>query len=327
MNIGSVVLDSPTVLAPLAGITNLAFRLLVKGLGCGLVCSEMVSANALVRRSAKTMAMLASDPAEKPVSFQIFGADPAVMAEAARIVAGAGADLIDLNLGCSVKKVVRTGAGAALMRDPQRAAAVFAAVRRAVAIPLTIKIRSGWDHSGDQALQIARLAQDCGVDAISVHPRSASQGFAGRADWSVIAAVKKTVGIPVIGNGDICGPEDALAMRAQTGCDGLMVGRAAIANPWLPGRIDAALKGLDLGDPDLDQRRRLILAYVADMVRCGGEKSACLMLRSRLGWFVKGLADASRFRNAIRQLGSQAEAVDRIEAYFDDLARLADRPA
>lgn len=320
MRIGPLVLASPTVLAPLAGITNLPFRLLVKRLGCGLVCSEMVSANALVRRSIKTHAMLVSDPAEKPVSFQVFGSEPDALAEAARMVADAGADIVDLNLGCAVKKVVRTGAGVALMRDPRHAAAVFAAVRKAVGIAFTIKIRSGWDHSGDQALAIARIAEDAGVDGISVHPRSAAQGFAGRADWSVIARVKAAVSLPVIGNGDITSPQDALAMMAQTGCDGVMVGRAAIASPWLLGRIAAAMEGRLIDDPDQDQRQRLILGYIDDMVQFCGEKTACLMLRSRLGWFVKGLPEASGFRQSIRHLASQSEAIARVTTYFRELA-------
>jgi len=167
------------------------------------------------------------------MTVQIFGADPGMMAEAAGMVEAAGADILDINFGCSVKKILKSGAGAALMRTPERARAVLTAVRRRIRIPLTIKIRAGWDASGEQALELARIAEDCGVDAVAVHPRTAVQGFRGRADWSVIAAVKSAVAIPVIGNGDIAEPEDALRMRRTTGCDAVMVGRAAIGAPWL----------------------------------------------------------------------------------------------
>jgi len=226
-SIGAVGVPNRTVLAPLAGIGNLPFRLLCKEGGAGLVCAEMVSAKGLVYGSSKTRAMLASAPAERPLSLQIFGADPESMAEAARMVAAAGADILDINFGCSVRKVVKTGAGVALMRTPRTAAAVLQAVRQAVDIPLTVKIRSGWSAAGEQALEIARIAADCGVDAVAVHPRTASQGFAGRADWSLIGRVKALLPIPVIGNGDINTPEDAARMRDETGCDAVMVGRAA----------------------------------------------------------------------------------------------------
>ena len=233
MNIGNVRVDNPTVLAPLAGITNLPLRLLAKEAGCGLVCSEMISSNGLVHQSEKTHRLMDSPPEEKPFSVQIFGADPGIMAEAAQIVAASGADIVDINFGCSVKKVLKTGSGSALMKRPGLAREVLSAIRKAVSIPVTIKIRSGWDRSGAQALEIAGIAEDCGVDAIAVHPRTAAQGFRGKADWKIIAAVKKQAGIPVLGNGDIQIPEDALKMFAQTGCDGVMIGRAAIGNPWI----------------------------------------------------------------------------------------------
>ena len=186
MIIGSLQLENDSVLAPLAGITDLPFRMLAKEAGCALVCSEMISSNALVFKNAKTMQMLSSRPEEKPLSVQIFGSKPAIMAEAARMVADSGADIVDINFGCSVKKVVKTGAGVALMRSPDDAARVIGAVRAAVDIPLTIKIRSGWDPSGEQAVATAKIAQDSGADAVAVHPRTASQGFRGSADWNVV---------------------------------------------------------------------------------------------------------------------------------------------
>jgi nifR3 family TIM-barrel protein len=230
--------DNPTILAPLAGITNLPFRRIAKRGGAGIVCSEMISANGLVHRSQKTYQMLDTHPDEKPLSVQIFGSDPAIMAEAAKIVEASGsADILDINFGCSVRKILKSGAGAALMKIPDKARAILKAVRNAIRIPLTIKIRSGWDASGKDAMLISQIAQDCGVDAIAVHPRTASQGFSGKADWAIIAEVRKSVSIPVIGNGDIVSPEDAIRMTDMSGCDAVMIGRAAIGNPYIFSQI------------------------------------------------------------------------------------------
>ena len=218
MKIGSVVLDNITILAPLAGITNLPFRLLAKASGCGLVCSEMISASGLVHRSPKTHELLESRIEEKPLSVQIFGSDPYIMAEAAAMVEDSGADILDINLGCAVKKVLKTGSGAALMKTPNKVEKIFLAVRRSISIPLTVKMRAGWDKSGGEAFAIAKVAEAGGVDGITVHPRLATQGFGGKADWSLIAAIKNSVSIPVIGNGDIVTPEDVFAMKKETGC-------------------------------------------------------------------------------------------------------------
>ena len=233
MKIGTVALDNPLILAPMAGITQLPFRRLAKEAGCGLVVSEMISAHGLVYGGRKTAELLESDPAERPLSVQIFGADPHIMMEAARIVQARGADILDINLGCSVRKIIRQGAGAALMREPKTLEAVLKTIRPAVSLPLTVKIRSGWDHSGDQAVAVGRIAEDCGVDAVAIHPRTAVQGFGGTADWSLIARLKESVSIPVIGNGDIQGPDDVLRMQRQTSCDAVMIGRASMGNPWI----------------------------------------------------------------------------------------------
>lgn len=327
MKIGGVTLSSPTVLAPLAGITNLPFRLIAKENGCGLVCSEMISANGLVYRSGKTHTMLESAAEERPLSVQIFGADPFIMSEAAAMVEASGADILDINFGCSVKKVLRTGAGAALMRDVFKAEAVVGAVRKAVRIPLTLKIRTGWDRSGKQAVEIAKMAENAGADAVAVHPRTAQQLFQGNADWSVIAAVKEAVAIPVIGNGDIDSPDAALAMFSQTGCDAVMVGRHAMASPWIFSQIDARLHALQIPVPTLAIRREMMIRYVQASVCHLGEKTACLNMRSRLGWFVRGLPDSSRFRESIKYVSSEKEALDRIDIYMDRLASREDVPA
>jgi tRNA-dihydrouridine synthase B len=314
--IGRAIIANPTVLAPLAGITNLPFRLLAKAGGAGLVCSEMISANGLIYGSRKTAAMLDSVPEERPLSVQLFGADPALMAEAARIVAASGADILDINFGCSVRKIVKTGAGVALMREPLRAAALLAAVRRAVDIPLSIKIRSGWTADGDQALEIARIAEDCGVDAVTVHPRTAGQGFAGRADWSLIGRIADRVRIPVIGNGDILTPGDAVRMQTETGCRAVMIGRAAIGNPWIFGQINSLRANGAYAAVTPAQRRAAMRRYVSATVDYCGEAVGCRLLRSRLGWFVRGLPHNTRFRESIKHLSSQDEALLAIDGYF-----------
>jgi len=316
MRIGTVTLDHPLIMAPLAGITDLPFRLIARQAGCGLVCSEMISANGLVHQSYKTLRMLGSDPAEKPLSVQIFGADPAVMAEAARIVEESGADILDINFGCSVRKVVKTGSGAALMRTPNKAEAILKAVRKAVLIPVTIKVRSGWDRSGDQAVEIANIAEACGTDLVAVHPRTATQGFRGQADWTLIKRVKQAISLPVVGNGDILNAQDALRMFAQCGCDGVMVGRAAIGNPWIFDQIRKARTGEMPLQIDLAMRREGMVRYLNAAIAFHGEAVACRMMRSRLGWFVKGLSHNVRFREAIKTIESRSEALSLIDKYF-----------
>jgi len=317
MKIGSVELDNRVILAPLAGITHLPFRLLAKEAGCALVYSEMISSNGLVQNSKKTRWFTKSIDKEKPLSVQIFGAEPFIMADAAQIVASTGADIIDINCGCSVKKVIKNGAGAALMRNLQNAEAVFFAVKRSVNIPVTIKIRSGWDKSGRQALQLAEIAEKCGVDAIAVHPRTALQGFKGKADWSIIGKIKKKVSIPVIGNGDIGTPQDAVRMLEETGCDGLMIGRAAIGNPSIITRVIALMQGDDLPDMDIARHFNIMIKYTKACVKHFGEKRACRMMRSRLCWFVKGLPDSGRFRRAINRVSSEDEALELVASYKD----------
>jgi tRNA-dihydrouridine synthase B len=319
MQIGSLTLENNTILAPLAGITNLPFRLLAKEAGCGLVCSEMISSHGLVYKSEKTEKMLDSTPEEKPLSVQLFGARPDFMAEAAAIVESSGADVVDINFGCSVRKILKSGSGAALMRTPDLAEDILTAVRRAIRIPLTIKIRSGWDASGGQAIHISRIAENCGVDAVAVHPRTAAQLFGGRADWSVIAAVKAQVSIPVIGNGDIMSAGDAVRMLDETGCDGVMIGRKAIGDPAIFSRVVARINGEKDVEEGFAGRFDLMISYLRASVKYLGEEQACRMMRSRLGWFTKGMHKSSQFREAIKQLSSEAEGIELINAYRDEL--------
>ncbi len=317
MKIGNLQIDNITVLAPLAGITHLPFRRMVREIGCGLVCSEMISANGLVYGSGKSRNMLETDADEKPVSFQIFGADPGIMADAAVMAAESGADIVDINCGCSVKKILKSGAGSALMKNPETARAIFTSVRQAIRVPLTIKIRGGWEPSGRDALYFARIAEDCGVDAIALHPRTATQGFTGISDWALIARLKQQARIPVIGNGDIAQPEDAVRMMARTGCDGVMVGRAAMGNPWIFSQIHDLMTNGSYSSVTLDQRFAAMKQFAAASVAYFGELTACRMMRSRLTWLVKGLPGASRFRESITKIRTLEEAGQLMGGYFD----------
>ncbi len=325
MNIGGIILDNPTIMAPLAGITNLPFRMLVKNAGCGLVCSEMISSNGLVHKSAKTFNMLNSPLEEKPLSVQIFGTDPVIMAEAASMAEESGADILDINFGCSVKKVTKTGAGAELMREPEKSEMLLKTVRKSIEIPLTIKIRTGWNRTGDQAFRLAEIAEASGVDAITMHPRTAGQGFTGTADWAMIAELKKRVSIPVIGNGDIVCAEDALKMLQETGCDAIMIGRAAMGNPSIFSGVNALLLGNEVPAFNLVDHFDMIIRYLRFSVEYLGEKHACYIMRSRLGWFVKGLRYSSRFRESIKHISTEDEALGLIKDYMAFLVDSPDR--
>ncbi|MDD4600852.1 MAG: tRNA dihydrouridine synthase DusB [Negativicutes bacterium] len=302
MQIGSVALSNPVILAPMAGVTDLPFRVLAKEMGCGLVCTEMVSDKGLIYQNSHTVHMLEINDRERPVSIQIFGSEPESMAAAARIVEQAGADIIDINMGCPTPKIVKNGEGSALMRNPQLAFAIMNSVRSAVKVPVTVKIRKGWDDSSVNAVEIARLAEGAGMAAIAVHGRTRQQFYAGAADWEIISAVKQVVKIPVIGNGDISSPQAAAAMLTQTGCDGIMVGRGAQGNPWLFRQIMLYLKnGTLLPPPSIAERLTLIVRHLDMLVEYKGEYVGIREMRRHAAWYTKGLPHSAELRHRFNQ--------------------------
>lgn len=322
MKIGNLELSGKTILAPLAGITNLPFRLLAKECGCALVCSEMISAKGIVYNSEKTLTLLDSKEEEKPLSIQIFGSCPDSMQKAALFIQEQGrADIIDINFGCSVKKVVKTGAGVALMKNFENSRNVIKAVRDAIKLPLTIKIRSGWDSSGFQAFKIAEIAEECGVNGIVLHPRTAGQGFKGKADWSLITRLKERVSIPVIGNGDIQNADQGLLMLEETGCDAVMVGRAALKNPFIFSQIQGLFEKGECQGVSNDDMFNIMKKLVKYYSEYYDDKHAARMLRGRLSWFIKGLPGAGNFRKKLSQINSCSNAVGLIQEFSESVAR------
>lgn len=327
MKIGPLSVDPPVLLAPMAGISNLPFRLLNREFGCALAFTEMISAVGLVRLMQKTCRYLDTASADRPLGVQLFGADPVVLAEAASIVTARGADLIDLNMGCPVKKVIRTGAGAALMKNPVLAFDIMKAVRRATPLPLTVKIRAGWNARDVNALEVAMLAAEAGMDAVIVHPRTVEQGFGGRADWHLIAKVKQQVPIPVVGNGDIHTPSDAGRMRAETGCDGVMVGRGALGNPWIFLGITAMEEsGASGSAPDLAERERIIRRHWEAEEAYAGATVAAKTFRKHLLWYTKGLKNGAAFRQIVGQMTDEKIIFEELCRFFSTLNREGQLP-
>ncbi len=321
MKIATLQLPNNLIMAPLAGITDLAFRTIVRRYGCGLCYSEMVSADGIVRGQRKTLDILVSNADDRPLIAQIFRSDPAVLAGAARIIEERTlADAVDINMGCPVKPVVRRGAGAALMKDPETVRRIVREARKAVRLPLTVKIRSGWSPKEKNALEIARIAEEEGADAIAVHPRTASQGFGGRSDWSVIAGVKRALAIPVIGNGDVEAPEDARAMIDQTGCDAVMIGRSAMGNPWIFRNALRLFAGEGIEHAPLEEKRRIIGEHLEMSVGLYGELTGVKCFRKHLFWYTRGLRGSATFRKETGTIKGKENVLAAVSTYFEMLA-------
>ena len=320
MRLGELTIDPPLVLAPLAGYTALPMRLLSRRAGAGLVCSEMVSALGLRHGNRATREMLRTDPKEHPVALQLFGRDPEAMAQAAVQAVAAGADVVDLNMGCTVPKVMKTGAGAALMRTPETAVAIVREVARAVSVPVTVKLRAARVAGRDLYLDLGARFAEAGVAAITLHGRSLSQRFAGSADWQPIARLVREVEVPVIGNGDVDGPEAARRMFEETGCAAVMVGRAAIGNPWVFARIAADLRGERAPVPSPGERLAVALCHAQMAVSLRGEARGVREMRPMLARYVAGLPGAATTRAAIMAATTLTEVR---AALMDGLAPVA----
>lgn len=307
--IRNVVIDPPLILAPMAGVTNHAFRIMCKRAGgCGLVCTEMFSAYAIKFRDPGTKTMIDWTDEERPVSVQVFGGDPETVAIGARALQEAGADIVDVNMGCPVPKVVRSGSGAALLRDLKMARDVLIAARQAVSVPLTVKMRLGWRRGEAVACDLARIAQECGVDAVIVHGRFADQDYSEKVDYCAIADVKNSVSIPVIANGDIATPEDAAKVFDITGCEGIMIGRAARGDPWIFRRIAHYLAtGEKLPDPTPVERLQAAIIHAELLCEIHGERRAAKEMRGHLVHYIKYIPGASVLRNRIMSTASMDE--------------------
>jgi tRNA-dihydrouridine synthase B len=323
LKIRSTAIRPATILAPMAGVTDTVFRRVIRSLGsCGLIMTEFTSAEGLTRNSARTLHYLYFDDDEHPIAAQIFGSVPEVMASAAAVTEDLGFDQVDINLGCPVKKVVKCG-GSGLLRDLVHLEKLLRAVRAAVKIPLTIKIRSGWDEKNIVAVDVARLAEQVGIEAIAVHPRTRMQGYAGTADWNVIRAVKQVVQIPVIGNGDVRTPQDAVRMIEETGCDAVMIGRAASSNPWIFRQIADYLATGRYDEPTDADRYQLLSGYFRSLIEAE-MPDAIGKMKQFASLFTHGVRNGSELRYAVHHSNTASEILDKVDAFFANVPAPAD---
>ena len=317
IQLGPVHLAGRVILAPMSGVTDMPFRRLVKRSGAALVVSEMIASQAMIRQTRQSMKMATNCAEEYPMSVQLAGCEPAVMAEAAKLNRDRGAAIIDINMGCPVKKVVKGEAGSALMRDLVHAGRILAATVAAVDLPVTLKMRTGWDDDSRNAPELARIAEDCGIRMITVHGRTRCQMYNGRADWDFIARVKAAADLPVIANGDITTLNDAVDCLSRSGADGIMIGRGVYGRPWFLRQVESYLEnGSYPQDPPLHEQLAVVLEHYEDILGHYGTSTGVRIARKHIGWYSKGLSGSSEFRNEINKIADPAEVRQRIRAFY-----------
>lgn len=318
--IGNVPIQGKAILAPMAGVSDIAYRLLAKEHGASMVCTEMVSAMGIKYKNERTHELLRMEAVEHPVSMQIFGSNPEAIALGAKVVADAGADIVDINMGCPVKKVVSSGDGSALMKTPDLAARVAEAAVKAVDVPVTVKMRIGWDDDHINVVDFAKRIESTGVAAVAVHGRTREQMYMGRADWSYIKAVKDSLSIPVIGNGDVWTPEDALRMMQETGCDAVMIGRGAQGNPWIFERTNHYLRTGELRpEPTYLERLDMLLKHFELLCRYKGAALGVREIRTHAGWYMRGMPEAAYWRNRVNTIHTVESFKKELSTYRDVL--------